>query len=394
MTHATGSRADEAAVREVLATAPVFDGHNDLPMALRTGWGSDIAAAHLDTGNDRLHTDLPSLRAGGVGAQFWSVYVPSDQDPAGAVVQTLEQIDCVHRLVEAFPDDLVLARTAGDVRVAFEEGRIASLLGMEGGHSIDSSLGTLRMMRRLGVAYMTLTHNDNTPWSASATGDPVDFGLTDFGREVVREMNRIGMLVDLSHVHHRTMHDALDVSTRPVIFSHSSCRAVVDHPRNVSDDVLARLAVNGGVQMVTFVPAFVSEACAADAASADQKRAELGLPPRPAPRGPETVSPEEDEGERAFASWRAQNPVIEASVDDVVAHVEHARDVAGIDHIGLGGDFDGIPFGPRGLSRVSDYPNLLGALAQRGWSEGDLAKLTSENITRVLADAEPLPAKS
>lgn len=329
--------------------ASVLDGHNDLPYALRENYAYNLDAARLGEGNPALHTDIPSLRAGNVGAQFWSVYVPSTLTPADAVVATLEQIDCVHRLVEAFPEDLQLAVTAEDVRSAHQAGKIASLMGMEGGHSIAESLGTLRMMRRMGVAYMTLTHNDNTPWAASATGEPVGHGLTDFGREVIREMNRIGMLVDLSHVHTRTMHDALDISTAPVIFSHSSCRAVTEHPRNVPDDVLERLPGNGGVQMITFVPKFIDQEAAA--------------------------APEDAEVARRVG------------VEDVVSHIEHARDVVGVDHIGLGGDYDGVPVTPTGMERVSCYPRLMEALKARRWSEAELSKLASGNALRVLEGA-------
>lgn len=324
---------------EILSNAPVFDGHNDLPWALRQEWDYDIHAARLSSVNSDLHTDIPSLRRGGVGAQFWSVYVASSMSEPEAVAATLEQIDCVYRLVSAFPDDLQLAVSAEDVLTAQRSGRVASLMGAEGGHSIANSLAVLRVLRRLGVSYMTLTHNDNTDWAASATGEAVDYGLTSFGREVVAEMNRLGMLVDLSHVHAQTMHDALDVTQVPVIFSHSSSRAVHDHPRNVPDDVLQRLATNGGVQMVTFVPHFI------------------------------TAEPKN------------------ASLSDVVAHLEHSREVAGIDHIGLGGDFDGIPEGPEGLKRVSDYPNLLDALLERKWSPEDISKLTFHNVVRVLKDA-------
>ncbi|WP_022873239.1 dipeptidase [Nesterenkonia alba] len=334
--NATPQTAD---VAEVLKHSPVFDGHNDLPWALRQRYDYDIASARLSTGNQELHTDLPSLRRGGVGAQFWSVYVPSSLSEPEAVAATLEQIDCVYRLAEAFGDDLQIATSAAETEAALAGGKIASLLGMEGGHSIAESLAVLRMMRRLGCTYMTLTHNDNTSWAASATGEPVNYGLTVFGREVVKEMNRIGMLVDLSHVHQNTMRDALEVSTVPVIFSHSSCRAVHDHPRNVPDEILTRLRDNGGVQMVTFVPKFIT---------AD-----------------------------------GQN----AGIDDVVAHLEHARQVAGVDHIGLGGDYDGVPATPAGLERVDGYPQLLQALAHRGWSAEDLGKLTSGNIRRVLHDA-------
>ncbi|WP_223881260.1 dipeptidase [Nesterenkonia ebinurensis] len=332
------SRGSAELVQKVLSEAPVLDGHNDLPMVLGNEYGYDIGEACLDSGNPSIHTDLPSLRAGGVGGQFWSVYVPSHQPESQAAVQVLEQIDCVHRLVGQFPTELQLAQTATDIQTAWKGNRIASLMGAEGGHSIAGSLAVLRMFRALGVTYMTLTHNDNTAWAASATGAPVDYGLTEFGREVVAEMNRIGMLADLSHVHERTMHDALDVSCRPVIFSHSCCRAVTDHPRNVPDGVLSRLSANGGVLMLSFVPSFLT----------------------------------------------TNN---EATVEDVVAHVEHARQVAGIEHIGLGGDYDGVPAGPSGMERVNSYPVLLRALAERGWSEQELAKLTSGNILRVITEA-------
>lgn len=328
-----------SSVEDVLAEAPVFDGHNDLPWALRTKYSYNLEAAQLHEVNSALHTDLPSLRAGGVGAQFWSLYVPSNMSPHAAVSATLEQIDCVYQLTEAFSDQLRLATTLAETEEALRSGKIASLLGIEGGHSIDESLGTLRMMRRLGVSYMTLTHNHNTSWAASATGEPVDYGLTEFGRGVVAEMNRIGMLVDLSHVHERTMQDSLEATAAPVIFSHSSCRGVYDHPRNVPDSILTHMADNGGVQMITFVPRFLREDAAA------------------------------------------------ASIDDVVAHIEHAREVAGVDHIGIGGDFDGVPQGPHGLRRVSDYPALLLALTDRGWSKPELCKFTSGNILRVLHDA-------
>lgn len=327
-------------VAEVLDQAPVWDGHNDLPWALRERYDYSVTDSGLAEGNTDLHTDIPSLRAGGVGAQFWSVYVPSSLTEPESVTATLEQIDCVYRLIQQFPDVFAVADSADAVRAAWDQGKIASLLGMEGGHSINESLGTLRMMRRLGVTYMTLTHNDNTSWAASATGEPVNYGLTAFGREVVAEMNRIGMLVDLSHVAPTTMRDALEVSTKPVIFSHSSCQAVHDHPRNVPDDILGQLATNGGVQMVTFVPGFIT---------ADKEN---------------------------------------AGIDDVVAHLEHAREVAGIEHIGLGGDYDGIPSGPKGLERVDSYPRLLEALADKGWSKADLAALTSGNILRALGDAQ------
>ena len=260
----------------LLARSPVFDGHNDLAWALRKQVAYDLAQRDIAVHQPLLHTDIPRLRAGGVGAQFFSVYVPGTLVGGAAVTATLEQIDCVARIVAAYPETFEAARTAADVRRVIAGGRIAALLGAEGGHSIDSSLGVLRMLRRLGVAYMTLTHNQNVPWADAATDVPAVGGLTDFGREVVLEMNRIGMLVDISHVAPATMHAALDVSRAPVIFSHSSCRALTDHVRDVPDAVLERLAGNGGIVMITFVPDFVSQACADHSAAEDAKRHELG----------------------------------------------------------------------------------------------------------------------
>ena len=369
-------------VAALLARHPVLDGHNDLPWALREQFSSDPLAAGLAAGQPLLHTDVPRLRAGGVGAQFWSVYVPSSLSEPAAVVATFEQLDLLRRTLAAHPDVFAWTPTARAVRDAVADGRIASLAGAEGGHSIGSSLGVLRELRRAGVAYLTLTHNDNTPWAASATGVPVDFGLTAFGHEVVREMNRTGMLVDLSHVAPRTMHDALDTTTRPVVFSHSGVRAVTDHPRNVPDDVLQRLPGNGGVLMLTFVPAFVSVDCARHrgAAAAEQER--LGLTGGPYDPGGDPAA------RRAFADWLAAHPRPTATLDDVVAHVEHAREVVGPAHLGLGGDYDGTDELPLGLQDVSGYPRLLTALAGRGWSSDDLAALTSGNALRVLEQAQ------
>jgi membrane dipeptidase len=288
----------------------------------------------------------------------------------------LEQIELVYALAARYPD-LAIATSAAEAEAAFASGRIASLLGAEGGHSINSSLGVLRALRRLGVRYMTLTHNENTAWADSATDEPVHGGLTDFGRDVVREMNRIGMLVDLSHVAPSTMRDALKVTTRPLIFSHSSCRAVADHPRNVPDDVLGMLADNGGVCMVTFVPHFVSQAYAEwDARLKDAMTEAGGSHNDLAAR------------ERFLRTWTAGGPVPHVTVQDVVAHVEHAREVAGIDHIGLGGDYDGVRALPEGLEDVSTYPNLFAELADRGWSDEDLTKLAGRNTLRVLRDAD------
>ncbi|HET7350104.1 MAG TPA: dipeptidase [Marmoricola sp.] len=357
----------------------VVDGHNDLPWAARELAEYDLDRLDL-TDSDLCrdlgtHTDLPRLREGGVGAQFWSVYVPCALTGGAAVTATLEQVDFVHRMVERHSDDLVLATGVADVERAWETGRIASLMGAEGGHQIDESLATLRMYHRLGVRYLTLTHNDNVSWSDSATDEPVLGGLSDFGREVVREMNRIGMLVDLSHVSADVMRQAIEVSSVPVVFSHSSARAVTDHPRNVPDDVLRTLRTNGGVCMVTFVPYFVNADCRDWMAGAREALAEQGIAP---------TSPEE----KAFLrDYRETRPAPTAGIDDVVAHVEHVREVAGIEHVGLGGDYDGVDVLPEGLEDVGGYPRLLGALAERGWTDEDLRRLTSANVLRVMGDA-------
>lgn len=336
----------------------VVDGHNDLLWQARQLAGYDFDIVDL---RDRetcrrlgLHTDLPRLGDGGVGAQFWSVYVPTTFAGADAVTATLEQVDAAHRMLERYADRLALATGVGDVERAWQQGRVASLLGAEGGHQIDGSLAVLRMLHRLGVRYLTLTHNDNVPWADSATDEPVLGGLSDFGLEVVAEMNRLGMLVDLSHVSADVMRQALEVTTVPVVFSHSSARAVCDHPRNVPDDVLERLPVNGGVCMVTFVPRFVSQQVR------DFER-EHGRDTGPeAPR---------------------------ATLADVVAHLDHVREVAGIDHVGLGGDYDGVDRLPDGLEDVTGYPRLLAALSGRGWSSDDLDRLTHRNVLRAMGDA-------
>ena len=364
-------------VTSVLHAHPVWDGHNDLPWAMREQVGYDCSVLDLAVLNDRTHTDIPRLRAGGVGAQFWSVFVPAQLAGDSAVAATLEQVDFVHQMTQRYAADLSLALTADDVDAAWSHGKIASLLGAEGGHSIGSSLGTLRMLYAVGVRYLTLTHNDNVPWADSATDEPVLGGLSEFGREVVREMNRLGMLVDCSHVSADTMRDALATSSAPTIFSHSSARAVCDHPRNVPDDVLTSLATQGGVCMVTFVPKFVSPTVREwDLAAAEEARAE-------------GIDPANFTEYLAFCIRRRERePQPVATIADVVAHCEHVREVAGIEHIGLGGDYDGVDLLPEGLDDVSGYPALLDALADKGWSADDLGALTSGNIRRVLADAE------
>jgi len=363
-------------ISELLRRHPVVDGHNDLLWELRDLVGYDLDRYDVGQRQTRTHTDLPRLREGGVGAQFWSVFVPT-QEGERAVTTTLEQIDAAYAMVERYADRLALATTADEVEAAWSNGRIACLMGAEGGHQIAGSLAVLRLYHRLGVRYLTLTHNDNVPWADSATDDPVLGGLDDVGRGVVAEMNRIGMIVDLSHVSHDTMRDVLDVARAPVVFSHSSAYAVCDHPRNVPDDVLERLAGNGGTCMVTFVPRFVSQAVREWARETDRRALEAGVDLRdlaayvPLERAHEAASP---------------SPL--ATLDDVVAHLEHVREVAGIDHVGLGGDYDGVDRLPEGLEDVSSYPRLLAALRDRGWSDDDLAKLTCRNALRTMRDVE------
>ena len=370
---------DRAAARELLRRHPLVDGHNDLPWAIRDEFGGDPVRARLAEPVPQTQTDLPRLAAGGVGAQFWSVYVPATLAGDMAVTAVLEQIDTAHRMIEAYPDRLELALTAADVERIAPTGKVASLLGAEGGHSINSSLGVLRSLYALGVRYMTLTHNNNVGWADSATDQPQAGGLTDFGREVVAEMQRLGMLVDLSHVASSTMRDALDVAQGPVIFSHSSARALCDHPRNVPDDVLHRLAGNGGVCMVTFVPFFVSPDCA---------QWQIGLFAELERRGLDR---------RDISAWEAvvpeyerAHPIPAATLTQVADHVEHVRSVAGLAHVGLGGDYDGSAGMPTGLADVSCYPALLAELLDRGWTEDECAALAGGNILRVLRDAENL----
>jgi len=340
-----------ARAKRILAETPLIDGHNDLPWAIREYEAAprNVAAYDLRKATPG-HTDIDRLRKGMVGAQFWSVYIPFRSVEEGAAKVQLEQIDIARQIFDRYPDVFQPAYSASDIERAFGAGRIASLIGIEGGHAIENSLGALRAYYALGVRYMTLTHSGTTDWADAATDSARHDGLTEFGKEVVREMNRLGMLVDLSHVAPATMHDALDVSEAPVIFSHSSARAVTDHPRNVPDDVLRRLPKNGGIVMVTFVPGFINE---------------------------------------KVRTWkRGSGPEPKATLADVVAHIEHIRKVAGIDHIGIGGDFDGIDSTPVGLEDVSAYPALFAELARRGWSDEDLRKLAGENLLRVMRQAE------
>lgn len=372
-----GDRLREAL--DFLAEHPVVDGHNDLPWALREQVRYDIDQRDIaEDQRAHLHTDLRRLRAGGVGAQFWSVYVRTDMSGDEAVSATLEQIDCVDQLLARYPADLAPALTADAMEAARAEGRIASLKGAEGGHSINNSLATLRSLYALGVRYMTLTHNDNIAWADSATDEPGVGGLSAFGREVVREMNRTGMLVDLSHVAASTMRDALATTEAPVIFSHSSARAICDHPRNIPDDVLERLRANGGLAMATFVPKFILPEAVAWTGRADENMRANGL------HHLDTTAA----GMKVQRAFEAEHPRPMATAATVADHLDHMREVAGVDHIGIGGDYDGTAFTPAGLEDVAGYPNLIAELLGRGWSTTDLAKLTWQNAVRTLRAAE------
>jgi membrane dipeptidase len=372
-----------AAARDLLRRHPLVDGHNDLAWEIRTRFDLDLRRVNLAAPVAGTHTDLPRLRRGGVGGQFWSVYVPGTLCGDAAVATTLEQVDLVHRMIRRHPEDLELALSAEDVEVAFSHGRIASLLGAEGGHSIANSMGVLRMLHGLGVRYLTLTHNVNVPWADSATDVPATGGLSAFGREVVHEMHRLGMLVDLSHVADATARDVLRIAEAPVIFSHSGARAVCDHPRNVPDVLLGRLPANGGVCMVTFVPDFVSPHCRAWARGLRAEVERRGLDPR-------------DAGVRATVGteYAADHPRPRAALAQVADHIEHVRTVAGVDHVGIGGDYDGADDVPEGLEDVACYPALIAELLERGWSRDECVRLIGGNVLRVLREAEAVSRSS
>lgn len=371
----------EAVVREVLRSVPLIDGHNDAPWAIRSRTANHLADFDFDetASLDRpMHTDLRRLRAGGVGGQFWSVWVPVDLPEAEAVVTVLEQIDLVHRLTERYPDDLELALTADDIVRIHADGRIASLIGMEGGHSIANSLAVLRQLYGVGARYMTLTHWSNTDWVDAATDTPEHGGLSPFGEVVVREMNRLGMLVNLSHVSAEAMRDVLDVSRAPVIFSHSCAAALNSHPRNVPDDVLERIAEDGGVVMVNFGSYFIDRKITERHAA--YKAEELRL---------QTLHPGDPRAvEDGMAAWLERNPLWTVPLAELADHVDHIRSVAGVDHVGLGSDYDGISALPSGMEDVSGYPKLLVELLDRGWSREDIAKLAGLNLLRVMREAE------
>jgi len=386
---APGDAADlERRVERVLSTTPVIDGHNDLPWEIRENY--DFGRLPLDLNADTsrltphpLQTDLPRLRRGHLGAQFWSVWIPGTMRGGEAIQTTLEEIDIVHRMIAQYPAQLEIASTAADIRRIERAGKIASLIGVEGGHQIGNSPAALRAYYALGVRYMTLSHSTNNDFVDSATDDPVHNGLTPFGRAIVHEMNRIGMMIDLSHVSAEVMRQAIAGSRAPVIFSHSSARAIVDHPRNVPDDVLRLLPANGGVVMVNFYPGFISEpyrlrAAARAAEEARIKAYYVGQPERRT---------------AALAAWDAAHPVVPATLNDVADHIEHVRRIAGVDHVGIGSDFDGIGgVSPTGLEGVETYPALFRELARRGWSDADLAKLSGGNLLRAMERAEQVAA--
>jgi membrane dipeptidase len=381
--NAQGSDPHLARARRVLRLTPLIDGHNDLPWAIRTDSGArrDVEKYDLRTRTPG-HTDLARLKAGMVGGQFWSVYIPAGVRDSGYARVQLEQIDIARQVIAKYPE-IEWALTADALRATHARGRIGSLLGLEGGHAIENSLGALRTYYELGARYMTLTHSANIDWADSATDSVRHGGLTKFGEEVVREMNRLGMLVDLSHVSRGTVSDAVNVSEAPVIVSLSSARALTDVPRNVPDSILKRLPQNGGLVMVTFVPGFVSQQVAQYGSEMQRVKAELR----------QRFSGDDAARRRELESWRASHPSPKATLKDVADHVEHIRRVAGADHVGIGGDFDGISETPVGLEDVSTYPALFAELSRRGWSEADLRKLAGENVLRVLKRAEAVSAR-
>lgn len=386
-TSAAHAQTPEQRVERVLAKTPIIDGHNDLPWEIRGSYDNWRKPLDLEADTSRieprLQTDLPRMKRGGVGAQFWSVWIPADLKGDEAIRVTIEQIDVVDRMVGRYPARLETASTAADIRRIQKAGRIASLIGIEGGHQIGNSPAALRQFHALGARYMTLTHSKNNDWADSATDDPVHDGLTPFGRALIREMNRLGMMVDLSHVSPKTMHDALSATRAPVIFSHSNARALMDHARNVPDDVLKRLPANGGVVMVNFYPGFLSDAYRRRMAERDAEDARLKS----------LYSGQPERRKAALDAWDSAHPAVDSTLAEVAGHIEHIRKVAGADHVGIGSDFDGIGgAAPKGLEGVETYPALLAELARRGWSDSDLAKLAGANVLRVMERAEQVAA--
>lgn len=386
---AQGPDADQVrAARKLFDEVPLIDGHNDVPWQLRNRVNNDLRALDLrddlSTLDPPMHTDIPRLRKGGVGAQFWSVYIPASRRGAEGVKTVIEQIDVARRMIDRYSDTFELALTADDIRRIHREGKIASLMGMEGGQSIGNSLAALRMTYALGARYMTLTHSSNLDWADSGTDTPRVGGLTEFGNEVVREMNRLGMLVDLSHVSPETMHDALDVTEAPIIFSHSSVRAVCDHPRNVPDDVLLRVKENGGVVMITFLSNYISE----------EFRVWVNELQGAAGTLREKYADEPLKAEAAVRSWREANPAPpNATLEQLADHFDHVRDLIGVDYLGIGSDFDGTTFLADGVQDVTGFPVLLGELLRRGYSEEDIKKIAGLNVLRVMDAAEAVAGR-
>lgn len=374
----------QARIDRILKKTPLVDGHNDIAEQLADKYQRSIEG--LASGTDKrekpLMTDMARLRRGHVGAQFWSVYIDGTKTGDAAIRETIQQIDIVRRMIEDYPNDLELAATANDVGRIHRQGKIASMIGVEGGRQMGGSLAALRQFYNLGARYLTLTHNQTTEWADSATDEPKYDGLSPFGVTVVKEMNRLGMLVDLSHVSPATMKDAIAASRAPVIFSHSSARGVAGHPRNVPDEILSQLPGNGGVVMVNFVPSFLSDAVWRHGADRSAEEARLKAIHRAS----------KAEVEAGLKAWDAAHPVPAVTVADVANHVEHIVKVAGNDHVGIGGDFDGIDSTPEGLTGVGDYPNLFAELIRRGWSDENLAKLAGGNVLRALRQAEAVAA--
>lgn len=383
-------------VERVLAQTPLVDGHNDLPWEIRKFYNGDVKAANLQSDLSKLKgpeglslmTDIPRLRAGHVGGQFWSVWIPVETKGFEAVQVTMEQIDTVKRMVAQYSADLEMAYTASDVRRIHRAGKVASLIGIEGGHQINDSLAVLRQMYDLGARYMTLTHTVNTAWADSATDEPVHGGLTPFGEELVREMNRMGMVVDISHVSPQAMRKVLAMSEAPVMFSHSSARAINDHPRNVPDDVLKLVGERGGVVMINFYAAYVSAVLNQWVADRGAEQARYNSPPY---GGLYIGQPER--AKAALEAWEVAHPRPVVTLDEVADHVDYVRKVAGVDHVGIGSDFDGIDIVPVGLEGVDKFPALLEELMRRGWNDADIAKLAGGNILRVLGEAETVAAR-